>query len=139
MDAPVVLDTGPLVAFLDRRDPYHEWACGCIRELSNPMLICEAVLSEVVHLTAHFDSAGTRIHELLRGGGLLLAFDLGDHLEAVARLMAKYEDVPMSLADACLVRMSELHDRSRVFTLDSDFKLYRRNGRQAIPLIYPAR
>ncbi len=138
MDAPVVLDTGPLVAFLDRHDPLHGWACGCIREFSDPMLTCEAVISEGLHLTEHCDQAGQTVFEMLRSGGLLLAFDLGDHLEAVAHLMAKYQDTPMSLADACLVRMSELHDRSRVFTLDSDFKLYRRNGRQAIPLIYPA-
>lgn len=139
MGAPVVLDTGPLVAFLDRHDPLHAWACACIREFSDPMLTCEAVLSESLHLTEHCDPAGRTILEMLRSGGLMLAFDLGDHLEAVSRLLVKYQDMPMSLADACLVRMSELHDRSRVFTLDSDFKLYRRNGRQAIPLIYPAR
>ena len=75
----------------------------------------------------------------LRENLIELSFDLGDHLDAVSRLLTKYQDVPMSLADACLVRMSELHDRSRVFTLDADFKHYRRNGRQAIPLIYPSR
>lgn len=138
MAAPVVLDTGPLVAYLDRHDPLHGWAGACIREFTEPMLTCEAVLSESLHLTEHCDPAGKAIFEMLRCGGLLLAFDLNDHLEAVARLLAKYQDAPMSLADACLVRMSELHDRSRVFTLDSDFKLYRRNGRQSIPLIYPA-
>jgi predicted nucleic acid-binding protein len=67
-----------------------------------------------------------------------LAFNLDEHLAAVTRLITKYHDVPMSLADASLVRMSELHDRARIFTLDSDFKRYRRHGRQAIPLIYPA-
>jgi predicted nucleic acid-binding protein len=68
-----------------------------------------------------------------------LSFDLHDHLESVSHLISKYHDTPMSLADACLVRMSELHTNSRVFTLDSDFKLYRRNNRQTIPLIFPAR
>lgn len=139
MAAPVVLDTGPLVAFLDRHDPMHGWACACIRELSEPMLTCEAVISESLHLTEHCDPAGKTVFEMLRSGGLLLAFNLNDHQEAISRLLAKYQNIPMSLADACLVRMSELHDRSRVFTVDSDFKLYRRNGRQSIPLIYPAR
>ncbi len=139
MANPVVLDTGPLVAFLDRHDPQHNWACACIREFSAPMLTCEAVISESLHLTEHCDPAGRIVLEMLRSGGLLLAFYLADHLDAVAHLLAKYHDAPMSLADACLVRMSELHDRSRVFTLDADFKLYRRHGRQSIPLIYPHR
>lgn len=139
MAAPVVLDTGPLVAFLDRHDPLHAWACACIREFAEPMHTCEAVLSESLHLTEHCDAAGKIVFELLRSGGLSLAFDLDDHRETVSRLLAKYQDVPMSLADACLVRMSELHDRSRVFTVDADFKLYRRHGRQSIPLIYPSR
>lgn len=138
MGAPVVLDTGPLVAFLDRNDPWHEWACAEMRELAEPLLTCEAVLSECAHLTAKSDPASRLLHEMLEGGGLRIAFNLSDHLRAIANLMAKYQDVPMSLADACLVRMSELHDRSRVFSLDSDFKLYRRNSRQTIPLIYPA-
>jgi predicted nucleic acid-binding protein len=137
MAVPALADTGPLVAFLDRNDPLHGWACVQVREQTEPMLTCEAVLSECVHLTAQIDPAARGLHDLLHSGGLRLAFDLGDHFHAVARLMAKYQDVPMSLADACLVRMSELHDRSLVFTLDSDFKLYRRNGRQTIPLIYP--
>ena len=137
MAVPVLVDTGPLVAFLDRNDPLHNWACSQVRELADPFLTCEAVLSECLYLTARFDPSGRGIHEMLQNGGLRIEFDLNDHLHAVARLMTKYQDVPMSLADACLVRMSELFDRSQVFTIDSDFKLYRRNGRQAIPLIFP--
>ncbi|MFI5336994.1 MAG: type II toxin-antitoxin system VapC family toxin [Opitutales bacterium] len=139
MAAPVLADTGPLVAFIDRNDPAHGWACAQIRELEEPLLTCESVLSECAHLICHFDPAARSLHAMLQSGGLRLAFDLADQTHAVAALMTKYQDVPMSLADACLVRMSELHDRSRVFTLDSDFKLYRRNGRQAIPLLFPAR
>lgn len=71
-------------------------------------------------------------------GMVRIDFSLNQHMEAVAALMAKYHDVPMSLADACLVRMSEQHEGARIFTLDSDFKLYRRHGRQTIPLITPA-
>ena len=138
MDAPVLADTGPLVAFLDRNDPGHAWACAQFQRFTAPVLTCEAVLSEAAHLTIHIDPGARRLIDLLRADGLRLAFDLNDHLEAVAALLAKYHDVPMSLADACLVRMSELHDGARIFTIDSDFKLYRRHSRQAIPLIYPA-
>lgn len=137
MAAPVVADSGPLVAFLDRRDPWHSWACACIRELAEPMLTCEAVLSETLHLTEHCDPSGRTVFELLRAGGLRLAFSLEAHLEAVSHLLLKYQDGPISLADACLVRMTELHDGARVFTLDSDFRRYRRHGRQTIPLIFP--
>jgi uncharacterized protein len=138
MAAPVIVDTGPLVAFLDRNDPLHAWACAQVGDLDEPMLTCDAVLSECVHLTATCDPGAGRLFALLESGGLRTGFNLADHLKAVAQLVTKYRDVPMSLADACLVRMSELNDRSRVFTADSDFKVYRRNGRQAIPLIFPA-
>ena len=137
MDAPVLADTGPLVAFLDRNDPLHDWACAQIQGFRSPMLTCEPVLSECAHLTVPCDPGARRLMELLHLDGLRLAFDLDDHLRATASLLAKYHDVPMSLADACLVRMSELHDRARVFTLDADFKIYRRHSRQTIPLIMP--
>ncbi len=137
MGAPAIADAGPLVAFLDRNDPLHDWACACISDLDEPMMTCEAVVSECLHLTASCDPGAKRLFALIESGGLRFGFDLDDHLHAVAQLVAKYQDVPMSLADACLVRMSELHDRSQIFTADSDFKVYRRNGRQSIPLIFP--
>lgn len=137
MDAPVLADTGPLIAFLDRNDPEHAWACAQFQGFGAPLLTCEAVLSECVHLTARVDPGAQGLVELLRTGGMQIAFDLNEHVDAVAALMNKYRDVPMALADACLVRMSEIHDRARVFTLDSDFRLYRRHSRQTIPLIFP--
>src|SRR6185436_11569104 len=103
-----------------------------------PFLTCEAVLSESMFLLQDIEGGRPTLVGLLRDGLVRLAFDVDDNLEAISRLLLKYEDVPMSLADACLVRMSELHDGARVFTTDSDFKLYRRHGRQTIPLIYPA-
>ncbi len=133
----VLADSGPLVAFLDRNDPFHDWACTQIRDLTEPLSTCEAVLSECAHLTESLDPGNQRLMALPRAGGLRVAFDLKHHVEAIAFLLAKYHDVPMSLADACLVRLTELHDGARVFTLDSDFKLYRRHRRLAIPLIFP--
>lgn len=138
MAAPVVLDAGPLVALLDRNDPFHEWSDAQADLLFEPMITCEAVLSESAFLLEGVDPGYRRLNGLVRDGIVHLDFDLKKNFDAVAALMAKYHDVPMSLADACLVRMSELHDRSRVFTLDTDFKLYRRHSRQSIPLIIPA-
>ena len=138
MAGPVVLDTGPMVALLDRGDSWHRWASEQLKLFTDPMLTCEAVVSECAFILGPRDPGFRRLTGLLGDGAVRLGFDLDDHFEAVARLLAKYQDVPMSLADACLVRMSELHDGARVFTLDADFKLYRRHGRQTIPLIHPA-
>lgn len=139
MDDPVVLDTGPLVAFLDRKDPYHLWATEQLGGLRPPFLTCEAVISECLFLLHGKPRGVSTLLSYLREDLVKLTFELDDHLHAVSHLLIKYHDVPMSLADACLVRMSELHTNSRVFTLDADFKLYRRNTRQTIPLIFPVR
>lgn len=138
MATSVVLDAGPLVGFVDRRDPYHNWCVEELKRLQPPFLTCEAVISESLFLLEDVPHGSDQVMGMLKDDLIRLAFDLDDHLEAVSLLIAKYRDVPMSLADACLVRMSELHDGARVFTLDSDFKLFRRHSRQTIPLIYPA-
>jgi predicted nucleic acid-binding protein len=137
MAAPVLADTGPLVALLDRRDPLHGWAAAQLESLTQPMLTCEAVVSECVFLLGPHDPGVKRLFGLFTDDIVRLGFDLDDHLDAVARLLAKYRETPMALADACLVRMAELHSGARVFTIDSDFKIYRCLGRQAIPLIFP--
>ena len=138
MDISVVLDSGPLVAWVDRRDPQHRWTVEELKRLHPPFVTCEAVISESLFLLEDVHDGSALVMGMLREDLIRLGFNLDEHLDAVATLMAKYHDVPMSLADACLVRMSELHDRARVFTLDADFKRYRRHSRQAIPLIYPA-
>jgi predicted nucleic acid-binding protein len=137
MGNPVVLDTGPLVAFIDGEDTQHRWASAQLASLQPPFLTCEAVISEALFLLPHARRGVPTLLGFLREGLVKVSFDLDDNLESVSQLIAKYHDVPMSLADACLVRMSELHDGARIFTLDSDFKLYRRHSRQAIPLIFP--
>lgn len=137
MASPVILDTGPLVAIINGHDSRHDWAKAQLSSLQAPFLTCEAVLSEAMFLLPHARRGIPTLLGFLREGLVHVSFDLDENLEAVVHLIEKYQDTPMSLADACLVRMSELHDRSRVFTLDSDFRLYRRHGRQSIPLIYP--
>ena len=133
----VIADTGPLVAMLDRDDQDHAWAVREGRLLPSKMLSCEAVLSEVHFLTQDIPAAKDRIESWLADGRLELPFIVRDHHSLIHELMARYANVPMSFADACLVRMSELWPEAPVFTLDSDFRVYRRNKRQSLPLICP--
>jgi predicted nucleic acid-binding protein len=134
---PVLLDAGPVVALLDDREQYHEWAVEQVGHLPTPFLTCESVISEACFLLRRLHGGSQKIMDLLSRGLVLLHFRLEDEAAAIAWLLAKYADVPMSLADACLVRMAEQHSQSVVFTLDSDFKRYRKHGRQVIPTLMP--
>jgi len=138
MDGGVVIDTGPLVAFLNRRDEWHQWAVDRLSEIAPPMQTCESVLAEATFLLRKSPGGAQAVLEMVERDLVQLAFELDAELDHVRRLMKKYADQPMSLADACLVRMSETHPRARILTLDRDFKRYRRLGRQVIPLIAPS-
>ena len=137
MRSGVLLDTGPLVAFLNRRDEYHEWAMAQWDQIAPPMLTCEAVLSEACFLLSRMHGESEPVMDLLQRKIVVPSFRLEGQIRPVQKLLKKYRSVPMSLADACLVRMSELYPDNCVLTLDSDFSLYRRNGRQVIPVIMP--
>lgn len=137
MKQQVLLDTGPLVAFLDRKDRYHDWSLAVWDEIQPPLLTCESVLSEACFLLRESEGDETAVLELVERGVVGIKFDLETELSSVRRLLARYRDVPMSLADGCLVRMSELLARSALLTVDSDFRIYRKSGRQVIPLIAP--
>ena len=137
MSGPILLDSGPLVALLLRQDQYHEWAIEHRSQIELPLLTCEPVLTEAAFLLARARYDHTAVIEFVRRGLLKIPFHLDDELESILALMKRYRDVPMSLADACLVRMAELHPGSRVFTIDSGFRRYRKNRRQAIPLLIP--
>lgn len=133
----VILDAGPLAAMLRRRDEHHQWANARVGEIPAPMLTCEAVLSEAHFLLRDVPTVRREIAAMSEAGIFLVAFSYEEEKLAIRKTLEKYADVPMSFADACLVRMSELYPNSVVFTFDSDFKIYRRNGRQPIPLIFP--
>jgi len=137
MKRAVLADTGPLVAILDRRDQHHQWAVEQFGRLQAPFLTCEAVLTEACFLVRRMREASSRFLEMISRGALKIGLHLEDEVGPVSALMARYASVPMSLADACLVRMSELHANSEVFTVDSDFHIYRRHGRQMIPVRIP--
>lgn len=97
----------------------------------------EPVITEACFLVAHLHDGTQKVLRLVAESVLQIDFSLAAEIEAVESLMKKYENVPMSLTDACLVRMSEMKADAKIFTLDGDFIIYRKNGRQQIPLIYP--
>jgi predicted nucleic acid-binding protein len=133
----VIADAGPLVAYLKRDDKDHAWTKEVFQRLTAPLLTCDAALSEAFFLLQQTHGGTGRLIELLENGLVVPAFDLAAELPAVGQLLRKYESVPMSLADACLVRMAEVHRDAAVFTLDGDFQVYRKHRRQIIPLIIP--
>jgi uncharacterized protein len=137
MDRVVLVDTGPVVAALDKRDARHRWASDVFSGLTSPCITCEAVLSECFFLLEHLKQGKRRLLELLERGVIKVAFDFEDSRADVLHLMHKYDDTPMSFADACLVRMSEVFRHGVVLTCDSDFKHYRRFDRRTIPLMTP--
>jgi uncharacterized protein len=130
-----IADTGFLVAFLNRRDQHHAWAVALAGEVVEPLLTCEAVLSEA---TFHVKSAGL-VLELVEQGLVTLAFDAKKNLKELRKLATRYADRQPDFADLCLVRMSELNPKHSVITVDTkDFSVFRRNGRETIPLLAPA-
>lgn len=133
-----IVDTGPLVAYLDSAERHHPWVKDRIATLDTPLLICEPVLVEAMHLLTHLPAAQQMLFKYLENGALRIAFRLEEHVPALRALHQKYRDRPMSLADACIVRMAEVHEQHAVFTLDSDFLVYRKHGRSALALIHPA-
>ena len=138
MRPEIILDTGPLIAFLNPRDRHHPWAREQWARASPPFLTCEAVVAEACFLAHRLATGAQRaVISLIERGVLDVSFRLSDEAGAVRRMMKKYHDVPMSLADACLVRMSRHRPGSVVLTLDSDFRIYRRSGRQPVPVRMP--
>ena len=134
---PAIVDTGPLVAFFDRAERNHRWVAERIEELEAPLLVCEPVLTEALYLLARHGRAQNSLFDFVQNGALLIAFRIDENVNAVRKLLDKYRDVPMSLADACVVRMAEIHERHAVLTLDADFSIYRKHGRAPLVLIQP--
>jgi len=133
----IILDTGPLIAILNRRDKYHHWALEHWNQIQPSMLTCEAVISEACFLLTGTGSGIDSVMQMIQRKIIAISFHLDEHIQTVKNLLLKYRSVPISLAGACLIKMSELHPESRIFTLDSDFNLYRKNRRRIIPTIMP--
>ena len=129
-----ILDAGPLIAALNRDDDYHRWALDTLERLGPPFHTCPEAMAEAAAMTGQ----PAAIVEMIQAGEIVLAFDLAEQTASVLALLKKYADRSMDLADACIVRMTELTRDCQVVTLDrADFSVYRRNGRDLIPMLAP--
>jgi predicted nucleic acid-binding protein len=135
MAASAIVDASFLITLLSRRESNHSWAADQTLLYPPPWKTCEAALSEAFHLLG--SRGAPNLAALLRRAAVVPAFHLEEGAQAVLRLMQKYADVPMSFADACLVRMTETLNDPVLMTTDADFRIYRRHGRQAIPCVLP--
>lgn len=132
----ILLDTGPWVALLCRNDRHHEWAKAQFARAES-FLTCEAVVAETCFLLSRAGFDPAKALAFIERGVVRVGLSLADEVAAVRLLFERYDNVPASLADACLIRMSELYEPCRVLTLDGDFRIYRRHGRKTIPIICP--
>jgi uncharacterized protein len=133
----IIVDSGPLVAMAAVEDKHHTWAMQHFAALPPPFITCEPVLVEAFHLLWKKPGGVEAFFNTLDSGLLLIDLAVLAERQSLRKLVQKYENIPMSLADACLVILSERHSKASVFTIDSDFRIYRKNGRQQIPLLIP--
>lgn len=136
-NSPIIADSGVLVALIYEKDQCHKWTLEQTEQLAPPFYTCEAVITEICYLLQNVKNGEQNILGMIADGNLQIDFLLSAEVENIQSLMKKYSNLPMSLADACLVRMSELIDNSIVFTTDSDFHIYRKNGKEKISIIIP--
>ena len=133
----VLLDTGPWVALLSRNDTHHQWAIEQFRVFQPPLLSCEAVVAETCFLLKRSGFDPSLALQFIERGVVQVPFVLQEQIGSVSSLFKRYENVPASLADAALIRLAEMTDSPLLLTTDSDFRIYRRHGRQSIPLVTP--
>jgi predicted nucleic acid-binding protein len=137
MSRLILADTGPLVALFHGNDAAHPWTLARFHEFTEPLVTCEAVLTEALHLLRKTPPAHFRLLALWERVMVRVGFSVESEKDAIRKLLRRFGSVPMSFADACLVRMSEIHSDCAIWTLDGNFRIYRRSGRQSIPLLIP--
>lgn len=138
MRQQVLLDTGPLVALVNRRDRFHQWVKTEWKQIEPPLLTCEAVITETCFLLQSIYGGHKGVMALIERGVIQIPFRLEKEVNRVGELLHRYQSVPMSLADACLVQMAEQYASSYLLTIDSDFNIYRKDRNQTIPVIMPS-
>lgn len=137
MTKTYLIDTGPIVALINQRDQWHSWAIHELQEITPPLYTCEAVISEAYFLLSRISHGRTALLGMLTDGLIQTPWQLSENLPPVNELLLRYQSVPMSLADACLVRMAEQFPDATIITVDSDFRIYRMNRNQPIPSLMP--
>jgi predicted nucleic acid-binding protein len=137
VEPSVVVDTGPIVAMLDADEANHDWVMSQVQRLRAPLVTCEAVLTEAAFLMSRAGVDSSIVPQLVTRGFVTIAKLFDDDAVQIVRLMTRYRNVPMSLTDACLVKLVERTPNATLFTLDSDFSIYRQKGRRLIPLLSP--
>lgn len=137
MRQQVLLDTGPLVALVNRRDRFHQWVKTEWEQIEPPLLTCEAVITEASFLLRSVYGGQKAVMSLIERGIIQIPFRLVEEVDRVGELLNRYQSVPMSLADACMVRMAEQYASSYLLTIDSDFNIYRKERNQLISVIMP--
>ena len=133
----ILIDAGPLYALFNRREYYHRWTMAQVDRFDPPYYTCEAVISEAHFLLKRVHDDRNQLNKMVADGGIVLAFSYADHIDRVNALMETYANVPMSFADACLVRMAEVYPDGNIFTTDGDFRIYRKNKTERLDVIMP--
>ena len=133
----VIIDAGPLVAFLNKNDQYHDWVKTQFSIISPPLITCESVISKACFILGRFPKGARHILELIQRELIVLPIDFQEESLSIKSLLERYDNVPMSVADACLVRLCEQISESVVCTTNRDFNIYRKNKRDVIPVIMP--
>lgn len=133
----IIIDTSVIIAYLNKKEKYHNWAVENFKEFLPPLITCEPVITECSFLLKKIDKGNYQLFELIKEKILQVKFNLQEEFKSIDFLLQQYSDIPISLADACLIRMSEIYQDSRIITLDSDFKIYKKNRNKIIDLIIP--
>ncbi|MBN2497036.1 MAG: PIN domain-containing protein [Deltaproteobacteria bacterium] len=122
---PVLVDTGCIVALLDRSERNHARCAQAVADIQGPLVTCEAVIAESCYLLRSLKGAPEAVVQNVARGVFQIPFHLDEHAPAVVALLRKYRTVPMDLADACLVHLASLLETGKILTLDQDFAIYR--------------
>lgn len=134
---PVLADTGFLVAIYDKRERYHVACARVCESLDGPLVTCEPVLAETLHLLRSVQGAADNILASVAEGIVEIPFKLSESAAQVQKIMKKYRDIPADFADACLIHMADELDTGDVLTLDSDFRHYRWRRNRTFQLLIP--
>jgi predicted nucleic acid-binding protein len=132
---PVLLDTGVIVALLDRSEKFHQACADAVQELEAPLITCEAVIAESCYLLRNLAGAPEAVIENVAAGIFQVAFQLSREAAAVKQVLRKYRDRKIDLADACLIRLADELGIADILTLDQDFAIYRWGKNKAFRML----